>query len=41
MSRTMSTNGSEGSKRRLMTMSGDFPFRLCFAEYVNQMSLRW
>ena len=36
----MSTNGSFGSKRRFSTISGDLPFRLCFAEYVNQMPRR-
>ena len=30
-----------GSKRRFSTISGDLPFRLCFAEYVNQMPRRW
>ena len=38
---TMSTNGSAGSKRRLSTMSGESPFRLCLAEYENQISRRW
>ena len=38
---TMSSNGSFGSKRRLSTISGDLPFRLCFAEYVNQIPRRW